>query len=65
MFESANNQNLESEKEKPTGFSKRKLAFISFTAGIFSIFFINYSLRLDKCVTKQTNNTFVNEVVNK
>ena len=65
MFDSANNQNLEPELEKPTGFSKRKLAFIGIAAGIFTIFFINYSLRLDKSVTKQTNNAFVNEVVTK
>ena len=64
-FDSANNQNLEPELEKPTGFSKRKLAFIGIAAGIFTIFFINYSLRLDKSVTKQTNNAFVNEVVTK
>ena len=65
MFDSANNQNLEPELEKPTGFSKRKLAFIGIAAGIFTIFFINYSLRLAKSVTKQTNNAFVNEVVTK
>ena len=65
MFDSANDQNLEPELEKPTGFSKRKLAFIGIAAGIFTIFFINYSLRLDKSVTKQTNNAFVNEVVTK
>jgi hypothetical protein len=65
MFDSANNQNIEPELEKPTGFSKRKLAFIGIAAGIFTIFFINYSLRLDKSVTKQTNNAFVNEVVTK
>ena len=65
MFDSANNQNLEPELEKPTGFSKRKLAFIGIAAGIFTIFFINYSLRLDKSVIKQTNNAFVNEVVTK
>ena len=65
MFDSTNNQNLEPELEKPTGFSKRKLAFIGIAAGIFTIFFINYSLRLDKSVTKQTNNAFVNEVVTK
>ena len=65
MFDSANNQNLEPELEKPTGFSKRNLAFIGIAAGIFTIFFINYSLRLDKSVTKQTNNAFVNEVVTK
>jgi transmembrane sensor len=65
MFDSANNQNLEPELEKPTGFTKRKLAFIGIAAGIFTIFFINYSLRLDKSVIKQTNNAFVNEVVTK
>lgn len=65
MFDSANDQNFEPEVEKPTGFTKRKLAFIGIAAGIFTIFFINYSLRLDKSVIKQTNNAFVNEVVTK
>ena len=65
MFDSANDQNFETEVEKPTGFTKRKLAFIGIAAGIFTIFFINYSLRLDKSVIKQTNNAFVNEVVTK
>lgn len=65
MFDSANDQNFETEVEKPTGFTNRKLAFIGIAAGIFTIFFINYSLRLDKSVIKQPNNTFVNEVVTK
>ena len=34
-------------------------------AGVFTIFFINYSLRLDKSVTKQNGNSFVNEIVTK
>ena len=65
MFDSANDQSFEPQVEKPTGFSKRKLAFIGIAASIFTIFFINYSLRLDKSVIKQTNNAFVNEVVTK
>jgi ferric-dicitrate binding protein FerR (iron transport regulator) len=65
MFDSANDQNLEPQVEKTTGFSKRKLAFIGIAAGIFTIFFINYSLLLDKSVIKQTNNAFVNEIVTK
>jgi transmembrane sensor len=64
-FDSANDQNSEPEVEKSTGFTKRKLAFIGIAASIFTIFFINYSLRLDKSVIKQTNNAFVNEVVTK
>jgi ferric-dicitrate binding protein FerR (iron transport regulator) len=65
MFDSTNDQNLEPQLEKPSGFSKRKLAFIGIAAGVFTIFFINYSLLLDKSVIKQTNNAFVNEVVTK
>lgn len=65
MFDSANDQNFEPVVEKQTGFTKRKLAFMGIAAGIFTIFFINYSLRLDKSVIKQTNNAFVNEVVTK
>lgn len=65
MFDSANDQNFNSEVEEPTGFSKIKLAFIGIAAGVFTIFFINYSLLLDKSVTKQSNNAFVNEVVTK
>jgi len=65
MFDSANDQNLEPQVEKTTGFTKRKLAFIGIAAGIFTIFFINYSLLLDKSVIKQTNNAFVNEIVTK
>jgi ferric-dicitrate binding protein FerR (iron transport regulator) len=65
MFDSANDQNLEPQVEKTTGFSKRKLAFIGIAAGVFTIFFINYSLLLDKSVIKQTNNAFVNEIVTK
>jgi ferric-dicitrate binding protein FerR (iron transport regulator) len=65
MFDSTNDQNLEPQLEKPSGFSKRKLAFIGIAAGVFTIFFINYSLLLDKSVIKQTNNAFVNEIVTK
>jgi ferric-dicitrate binding protein FerR (iron transport regulator) len=65
MFDSTNDKNLEPQLEKPSGFSKRKLAFIGIAAGVFTIFFINYSLLLDKSVIKQTNNAFVNEVVTK
>jgi ferric-dicitrate binding protein FerR (iron transport regulator) len=65
MFDSANDQSFEPQVEKPTGFSKIKLAFIGIAAGVFTIFFINYSLLLDKSVTKQSNSGFVNEVVTK
>jgi ferric-dicitrate binding protein FerR (iron transport regulator) len=65
MFDSANDRKFELQVEKPTGFSKRKLAFIGIAAGVFTIFFINYSLLLDKSVIKQSNSAFVNEVVTK
>lgn len=65
MFNSVNEQDLEPQEEKASIFSKRKLAFIGIAAGIFTIFIINYSLRLDKSVSRHVNNNFVNEVVTK
>ena len=65
MFDAVNEPDVEPQEEKVSIFSKRKLAFIGIAASIFTIFFINYSLRLDKSVTRQGNNSFVNEVVTK
>jgi transmembrane sensor len=65
MFDSANDNAIEPSLERTSNFTKRKLAFIAIAAGVFTIFFINYSLRLDKSVTKQNGNSFVNEIVTK
>ncbi len=65
MFDSANDNTIEPSVERTSNFTKRKLAFIAIAAGVFTIFFINYSLRLDKSVTKQNGNSFVNEIVTK
>jgi ferric-dicitrate binding protein FerR (iron transport regulator) len=64
-FESINDNTFEPEVEKSPSFSKRKFALIGIAACVFTIFFIDYSLRLDKSVIKQSNNTFVNEIVTK
>jgi len=65
MFESSNDNIFEPQVAKSSSFSKRKLALISIAACVFTAFFINYSLRLDKSVIKQNDNSFVNEVVTK
>lgn len=65
MFDSANDNAIEPSLERTSNFTKRKLAFIAIAAGVFTIFFINYSLRLEKSVTKQNSNSFVNEIVTK
>lgn len=65
MFDSANDNSIEPAVERTSSFTKRKLAFIAIAAGVFTIFFINYSLKLDKSVTKQNGNSFVNEIVTK
>ncbi len=65
MFDSANYNSIDPSVERTPNFTKRKLAFIAIAAGVFTIFFINYSLRLDKSVTKQNGNSFVNEIVTK
>ena len=64
-FDSNNDNIFEPELEKSSSFSKRKFALIAIAACVFTAFFINYSLRLDKSVIKQTNNAFVNEVITK
>lgn len=65
MFDSANDNSIDPSVERTSNFTKRKLAFIAIAAGVFTIFFINYSLRLEKSVTKQNGNSFVNEIVTK
>ena len=65
MFESANEHTIEPVIAKTSSFTKRKLAFIGIAAGFFTVLLINYSLRLDKSVTKQNANSFVNEIVTK
>lgn len=65
MFDSTNDNRSEPSVERTSNFTKRKLAFIAIAAGVFTIFFINYSLRLEKSVTKQNGNLFVNEIVTK
>ena len=64
-FESINDNIFEPEVEKSPSFSKRKFALIGIAACVFTVFFINYSLLLDKSVIKQNNNAFVNEIVTK
>ena len=65
MFDSTNDNRSEPSVERTSNFTKRKLAFIAIAAGVFTIFFINYSLGLEKSVTKQNGNSFVNEIVTK
>lgn len=65
MFESDKEELNEPVLFKNASFTKRKLAFLGIAAGIFTIFFINYSIKLDKSVTKQNGNAFVNEIVTK
>jgi ferric-dicitrate binding protein FerR (iron transport regulator) len=64
-FESINDNIFEPEVEKSPSFSKRKFALIGIAAVVFTVFFINYSLLLDKSVIKQNNNAFLNEIVTK
>jgi ferric-dicitrate binding protein FerR (iron transport regulator) len=64
-FEAINDNFFESDLQQSPSFSKMKFALIGIAACVFTIFFIDYSLRLDKSVIKQSNNTFVNEIVTK
>lgn len=65
MFDTDNDVSNNNITSKSSSFTKRKLAFIGIAAGIFTVFFINYSLRLDKSVAKQSSNSYVNEIVTK
>lgn len=65
LFDKEDEVSINNLVTKSPTFTKRKLAFLGIAAGIFTVFFINYSLRLDKSVAKQSPNSFVNEIVTK